>query len=95
MQVKVFDEAKAKEELKKCPKIVQDYFKLINKHWDNQKDITNKAIAALREEATKSKALFETCESQTETFNQLMKRYKGLEEELKDARRGGNDTGHY
>ena len=44
-----FDEQKALEELKKCPKIVRDYVKLIKQHWDNQKDLTNKAISKLKE----------------------------------------------
>jgi len=46
--VKQFDEKRAKEELKKCPKIVQDYVKLLKEHMENWKDISNKAIAKLK-----------------------------------------------
>lgn len=48
IQVKQFDEQKAKEELKKCPKIVRDYVKLIEQSRDNWKDLTHKAISKLR-----------------------------------------------
>ena len=48
-QVKQFDEATAKAELKKCPKIVQDYFKLIQNHYEKQKELTALAISKLRE----------------------------------------------
>lgn len=46
--VKVFDEAKAKAELKKCPKIVRDYVKLIEQSRDRWKDIGQKAINKLK-----------------------------------------------
>ena len=48
-QVKQFDEALAKQELKKCPKIVQDYLKLIQNHYEKQKELTALAISKLRE----------------------------------------------
>ena len=47
--VKHFNEHKAKEELKKCPKIVQEYFKLIMGHYEKQKELTTKAISKLKE----------------------------------------------
>ena len=50
IQVKVFDERKAKDELKKCPKIVRDYVKLLEYHLDIQKQLTAKAIGKLREQ---------------------------------------------
>jgi len=43
-----FDDQKAKQELKKCPKIVRDYVKLILDHWERQKELTAKAIGKLR-----------------------------------------------
>lgn len=51
IQVNCFDDRKAEVELKKCPKIVRDYVKLLkesNKRWEQ---LTNKAISKLREEA--------------------------------------------
>ncbi len=48
IKVVQFDEQKAKEELKKCPKIVRDYVKLLIKHQDNWKDIAYKAISKLK-----------------------------------------------
>lgn len=50
IQVKVFDERKAKEELKKCPKIVRDYVNLLELHLERQKELTAKAIGKLREQ---------------------------------------------
>lgn len=50
VHVKCFDEAKAKSELKKCPKIVRDYVKLLlqsNKRWEQ---IVNIQIAKLKNE---------------------------------------------
>lgn len=49
MQVKVFNEELAISELKKCPKIVQEYVKLLKQHNENWKDIANKAITKLKE----------------------------------------------
>ena len=48
-QANNFDVYKAEEELKKCPKIVRDYVKLIKKHWENQKQLTALAIKKLRD----------------------------------------------
>ena len=47
--VKSFNEQKAKDELKKCPKIVRDYFKLINEAYERQIQLTNHAISKIRE----------------------------------------------
>jgi len=44
VQVKCFEEHKAKLELKKCPKIVRDYVKLIERSANNWKGISEKAI---------------------------------------------------
>lgn len=49
IQVKVFDERKAKDKLKECPKIVRDYVKLLEYRLDIQKQLTAKAIGKLRE----------------------------------------------
>jgi len=49
IQVKVFDEKTAKQELKNCPKIVRDYVKLLEECLKNQQDLTSKAISKLRE----------------------------------------------
>lgn len=51
IRVELFDEHKAKEELKKCPKIVRDYFKLLNKSLERQKDLTKLAINKLKEQS--------------------------------------------
>lgn len=48
IQVKVFDEKSAKEELKSCPKKVRDYVKLLEEALKNQQDLTSKAIGKLR-----------------------------------------------
>lgn len=45
--VKTFDEQKAKDELKKCPKIVQQYVKLLQDHIINLNDLNKKAIGKL------------------------------------------------
>jgi hypothetical protein len=55
IQVKVFDEKKAKEILKTCPKIVRDYYKLLNDSLNRQKDLTEKAIQKLHETSSKPK----------------------------------------
>lgn len=49
IRVENFDDRKAKEELKKCPKIVRDYVKLLEKSIESWKDITNKCIKKLRD----------------------------------------------
>lgn len=58
-QVKQFDVYKAKEELKRCPKIVRDYVKLLEGHLEKQRELTGKAIGKLvgvsRENQTKEK----------------------------------------
>lgn len=54
-QVIQFDEEKAKAELKQCPKIVRDYFKLLQGHLERNKEITAKAVGKLVE-LSKSKA---------------------------------------
>ena len=46
--VKQFDDRKAKEELKKCPKIVRDYVKILERSIESWKDISNKCIKKLR-----------------------------------------------
>lgn len=49
--VKQFDENRAKAELKRCPKIVQDYVKLLQKQIIGWKDIAGKAIGKLKQQA--------------------------------------------
>lgn len=49
IQVECFDEKKAEKELKNCPKIVQDYVKLLKDSNERWKGLTNKAILKLRE----------------------------------------------
>lgn len=48
IEVKVFDEEKAKEELKKCPKIVRDYVNLLENQIKMSNETTRKAITALQ-----------------------------------------------
>jgi hypothetical protein len=48
LQVECFDEKKAEQELKKCPKIVRDYVKLLKKSRDGWRDISDKAISKLK-----------------------------------------------
>jgi len=48
IQVECFDEKKAEQELKKCPKIVRDYVKLLKQSNERWKDLTNRAISKLR-----------------------------------------------
>ena len=48
IQVNVFNEQKAKDELKNCPKIVQDYLKLLEEHNEREVALTKKAISNLR-----------------------------------------------
>lgn len=49
IQVKCFDENRAKTELKNCPKIVRDYVKLLEECLKKQQELTAKAIGKLRE----------------------------------------------
>lgn len=49
IQVKCFDERKAKEEIKKCPKIIRDYVKLLEENLERQKQLTALAIGKLKE----------------------------------------------
>lgn len=44
-----FDDRKAEEELKKCPKIVRDYVKLLKESNNRRMDLLKKAISKLRE----------------------------------------------
>lgn len=53
--VKCFDEKKASEELKKCPKIVRDYVKLLKQHKEKQKELTDSAIRELKKYAKSPK----------------------------------------
>jgi len=53
--VKAFDEKKAKQEIKNCPKIVRDYFKLITESRDRWEELTKKAIAKLKARCEKCK----------------------------------------
>lgn len=48
IEVKPFDKKKAELELKKCPKIVRDYVKLLKKSNENWRRLTNEAIATIR-----------------------------------------------
>lgn len=48
MLAKQFDITKAKQELKNCPKIVQDYVKLLEQHNKRWKELTQKAIVKIR-----------------------------------------------
>jgi hypothetical protein len=57
MEVTQFNEKLAKEELAKCPQIVQDYVRLIMDHWDKQKELTAKAIGKLKEIARNNDGL--------------------------------------
>jgi hypothetical protein len=72
--VKCFNEDGAKEELKKCPKIVRDYVKLLNETLKNQQDLTQKAIGKLR---GLSKEL-EEANSEVKRLKEYEFMYKGL-----------------
>lgn len=50
LQVDCFDDRKAEAELKKCPKIVRDYVKLLKESNDRWQKLTNKAIRKMRQE---------------------------------------------
>lgn len=50
-QIKQFDEETAKKELKNCPKIVQDYFKLIEQQAIRWKELCLKSISKLKTES--------------------------------------------
>lgn len=43
-----FDVYKAEAELKKCPKIIRDYVKLLKEHNEHNKKLLNKAINKLK-----------------------------------------------
>ncbi len=49
IQVNQFDENKAKAEIKKCPQIVREYFKLLQEQSDNWKRLCHTAIGKLKE----------------------------------------------
>ena len=49
VRVKCLDERKAKVELKKCPKIVRDYFSAMERSMDSWKRISEDAIAKLKQ----------------------------------------------
>ena len=49
VRVKCLDERKAKVELKKCPKIVRDYFSAMERSMDSWKRISEDAIKKLRQ----------------------------------------------
>jgi len=48
-QIKVFDEFKAKEVLKTCPKIIRDYVKLLKESNDRKQELLNRAISKLKQ----------------------------------------------
>lgn len=50
IQVESFDDRKAEEVVKTCPKIVQDYIKLLKQSKDRWEDLTQKAIKKLKEQ---------------------------------------------
>lgn len=50
IQVNCFDDRKAEAELKKCPKIVRDYVKLLKESNERWKQLTYKAISKMRKE---------------------------------------------
>jgi hypothetical protein len=49
MNVKSIDKNQVKKELKKCPQIIQDYVRSLEGLYENQKEITNKAIRKINE----------------------------------------------
>ena len=49
IEVKSIDTNQAKAELKKCPKIVQDYVKSLESLYEMNRSTLNKAIAKLRQ----------------------------------------------
>jgi Na+/phosphate symporter len=49
IQVKSIDVSQAKAELKKCPKIVQDYVRSLESVYEMNRATLNKAIAKLRQ----------------------------------------------
>jgi hypothetical protein len=49
IEVKSIDTNQAKAELKKCPKIVQDYVRSLESVYEMNKATLNKAIAKLRQ----------------------------------------------
>jgi len=51
IQVSCFDAKKAEAELKKCPKIVRDYVKLLKENNERWKELTSKAVSKLKNNA--------------------------------------------
>ena len=49
MNVRSINKRGVKKELKKCPQIVQDYVRSLEGLYENQKDITDKAIRKIKE----------------------------------------------
>lgn len=49
VEVKCFDDKKAKEVLKTCPKVVRDYVRLLEEALKRQQELTAKAITKIRE----------------------------------------------
>jgi hypothetical protein len=54
-QVNVFDDKKAKMELKSCPKIVRDYVRLLEEHNKRWKELTGEAIGKLKDSIPKER----------------------------------------
>ena len=48
LQVKTIDSKQVKKELKKCPKIVQDYVKSLELAYEFNKETLNKALVKLK-----------------------------------------------
>jgi hypothetical protein len=53
LHVESIDESKAKEELKKCPKIVRDYVRSLEDVYKMNKETLNRAIIKIKELSTK------------------------------------------
>ncbi len=49
IKVKSFDVLDAKEELKKCPRIIRDYVRVLEDTIERQKDLINKTIKRIEE----------------------------------------------
>ncbi len=49
IQVKSLDVHKAKDEVKKCPKIVRDYVKALERSLENNQALVSKCIGKIRE----------------------------------------------
>jgi len=48
IEVNCFDEKKAEQELKNCPKIVREYVKLLKENNERWKELAQKAISKLK-----------------------------------------------